>query len=249
MFTVTLHHLAPDGKKAGVQYVDAELRDVPEGRLHALLASLAALAGEPHGAARPEVRITAPHGQFVVQIADGQLHFNSWTLRAGGCDLTAEQIFAAIVGLDEAQPDAAAGAGAGRGKRSRWLRVGVLAGLILGSNAVTAWMFLRTPPNPFLPDYTLLVAEPAERVLADLAGDYRTGSAEGDRGLKIARDGRIHWMKFAEGGGSTEESDLTAKAVQSRGRPALLTSDYALIEILDGSTVKFYGDTYRRKVP
>lgn len=249
MFTVTLHHLAPDAKQAGAHHADLELRDVGAQRLHDLIAALGALVGQNNGAAMPELRITAPHGRFVVQVAEGQLRFNSWTTRVGGFDLNAEQIFAVIAGLDEAAPAPRTAPGGAGGKRSPWLWVALLAGVILGSNAVTAWMLVRTPPNPFLPAHVLLAAEPAERVLTEAAGDYRTGAAEGDRGLKIARDGRLHWVKFGAGGKVIEESDLTSRAVQSRGHPALLTSGDALVEVLDGSIVMFYGDTYRRKVP
>ena len=50
-------------------------------------------------------------------------------------------------------------------------------------------------------------------------------------------------------GAIVEESDLTAKAAESGGRPALFTTGDALVEIVDASTLKFYGDTYRRKLP
>src|ERR1019366_7558089 len=72
-FTVTLHHLAPGAKQAGATLPDVALTDVPAKTLHALIRSLAALAPTNLGTAVPELRVVAPHGQFVVQIVQGRL--------------------------------------------------------------------------------------------------------------------------------------------------------------------------------
>ncbi len=244
-FSVTLHHLSPDAKTADAGYPDAEQANVPAEKLHALIGAMAALAGRANGGATPELRITAPHGRFTVQVAEGQLRFNSWTTRVGGFDLTAEQIFAIIAGIEDGDPGAAV---ALEGK-ARWLKLGLLTILIVGSNVVTAWMLTRPPPNPFLPAFKPLEAAPAGRLLASVAGNYQTGAGEGDRGLNILPDGRMHWVKFGPKAAVVEESDLTGQAVESGGRSALFANGNALVEVVDGSTLKFYGDTYRRKVP
>ena len=245
VFTITLHHLSPEAKAAGLQYPDVELASVTAEKLHVLIDAMAALVGRDNGGATPELRITAPHGRFTVQVAGGQLRFNSWKTRVGGFDLTAGQIFAIVAGIED---DGSGSAAASEG-RSRWLKLTLLVILIVVSNAVTVWMLTRPPPNPFLPDYKLLAPEPANRLLSDVAGNYQTGTREGARGLKIMADGRIHWIKFGLKGAIVEESDLTAKAAASAGRPALFTNGDALVEIVDASTLKFYGDTYRRKLP
>ena len=250
-FTVTLHHLSPDAKKAGVEYPDSELSQVSEKRLRELIATLATTAGRDNRPAAPELRIAAPHGSFVIQAADGRLRFNSWTVRVGGANLTPDQIFAIVTGTDD--PVAAAVAAESfvqRGRRLRRWKIALIAALIVGTNATTAWILLRPPPpNPFLAEYELLPAAPAERVLTDAAGEYLTGATEGHRGMRIMRDGRLHWVKFGLQGAVVEETDLTARAAKSHGHPALLTSQDSLIDILDGSTLVFYGDTYRRKLP
>jgi hypothetical protein len=251
LFTVTLHHLAPDLKKAGVEYPDGELSQVSEKRLRELIAALAATAARDNRPASPELRIAAPHGRFVIQAADGRLRFNSWTIRVGGANLTPDQIVAIVTGTDDPAAAAAAAESFVRGGRqSRRGMIVLIAALIVGTNGVTAWLLMRPPPpNPFLTEYELLPPEPAERLFTDAAGEYLTGTTEGHRGMRIARDGRLHWVKFGPKGAVVEETDLTARAARSRGHPALFTSQDSLIDILDGSTLMFYGDTYRRKAP
>ena len=252
LFTVTLHHLSTDAKRAGVEYPDGELSQVTEKRLRELIAALAVAGSRDHKPASPELRIAAPHGRFVIQVSVGRLRFNSWTIRVGGANLTTEQILAIVTGTDDpAEAARVADSFMSGGKQAtNWRKIALIAVLILGTNATTAWMLLRPPPpNPFVPEYKLLSAEPAERVLTDVAGEYLTGLGEGTRGLRIMRDGRLQWMKFGPKGVIAEESDLTARAAQSKGHPALYTSTDAVIDILDGSTLMFYGDIYRRKAP
>jgi hypothetical protein len=251
VFTVTLHHLAPDVKKAGVEYPDVEITLATGDRLRGIIAALSKLAATDHHPARPELRIVAPHGRFVILASEGRLRFNSWSVRVGGADLSPDQIFAIVTGADD--PGAVAMAAesfVNDVRRSRRWKVALMAVVIVGTNATTAWMLLRPPPsNPLLAEYKLLAPEPAERLFAGVAGEYQTGATAGDRGMKIARDGRLHWVKFGPKGSVVEESDLTAKAAESRGHPALFTSRDSLIDILDTTTVMFYGDTYRRKFP
>mgnify|MGYP001550304851 CR=1 FL=1 len=250
LFTVTLHHLSPDVKRVGVEYPDGELSQVTEKRLRELIASLAAVGAREHKPASPELRIAAPHGRFVIQVVEGRLRFNSWTIRVGGASLTPDQIFAIVTGTDDPAAAArAADAFMQPAKRSSWGKIALIGALILGTNGTTAWMLLRPPPpNPFLPEYKLLEAQPAERLLTDAAGEYLTGTGEGHRGMRLTRDGRLHSVKFGPQGTVVEESDLTVKAAQSKGRPALFTSNEAVIEIIDPSTLVLFGDTYRRKV-
>ena len=248
MFTVTLHHLAPEAKKAGASYPDLELPDVPEKKLRQLIRALAALAAADQGGASPEMKVAAPHGQFVVQISQGRLRINSWTMRVGGTDLSPDQIFSLITGA-EAVADAAAEVDLGGRKQSRFKLVLLLAVLILGSNGVTAWMMLRQPPNPLLPEYTLLTSGPAERLLAGVAGEYQTGTNPGGRALVIAANGHARWRTFGPGQKITEESEVVLQAAQSKGKPALLADGQALIAIVDPVSIVFYAETYRRKAP
>lgn len=248
MFTVTLHHLAPDAKKAGVAFPDSELSDVTEKKLRALIRALAELATQNLGAAAPELRVAAPHGQFVVQVSGGRLRINSWTMRVGGADLTPDQIYTLITGA-EAVADAAAEVSGRGAKRSRRGLIALCAILIVASNGITAWMLLRTPPNPLLPEFITLAPEPGERLLLSAAGEYQTGTAEGARALAIKADGRAHWVTFGPNSSVVEQVDVILRPVQSRGHPALLADDRALIEFPDPVSLSFYNETYRRKAP
>ena len=249
-FAITLHHLAPDAKKAGVDFPDTELPEVSQKQLRALIRALSALAAKEHGPAVPELRVSAPHGQFVVQILGGRLRINSWTMRVGGADLTPDQIFALITGAEAVADAAGIELAAGGGRRhSRLGLIVLVAVLIIASNATTAWFLLRTPPPPLLPEFTSLGREPAERLLAGVEGEYQTSANAGGRALVIAASGRAHWRTFGPEHTVLEEQEFPLQPVQSHGRPALLADDRALIEITDAAALVFYNETYRRKVP
>lgn len=248
-FSVTLHHLAPGAKRADAALPDVELTDVTAKSLHALIRALAALAPTNLGAASPELRVVAPHGQFVVQVAEGKLRINSWTIRVGGSALSPDQIFALITGAEAVAGVAGISLGSGAPKRSRGALLAALGVLILGSNAFTAWFLTRTPANPFLPDYTLLAKESAERLIMNVAGDYQTGANEGSRALKISPNGKVHWLRFGPKGVVAEESEIAVQPVESSGKPALLADERALIDVTDPMALVFYNETYRRKVP
>lgn len=251
MFTVTLHHLSADAKQAGPEHAELQLAAVSEGELHRLIDAFGKAAAHAGTGARPEVRVDAPHGRFVIQAVQGKLRFNSWTVRVGGADLSPEQIFAIITGSeDPGSPMVAAESFMRDAKRARRRRLAVLVALVLGTNATTAWLALRPPPpNPLLPEYQLLGSEPAARIFAQAAGEYLSGTSAGARGLTIARDGRVHWVTFGPDLTVAEASDLKVCAVESRGRPALLADDLGLIEIADAASVVFFNETYRRKAP
>ena len=248
MFAVTLHHLSLDAKKAGAAYPDAEVLEVNEKKLRQLIRAFATLAPTDCGAAAPELRVASPHGQFVVQISQGRLRINSWTMRVGGSDLTPDQIFALITGA-EAVAGAAAEVDSVRSRGSRMKLIALLAAVVLGTNAVTAWMLLHKPPNPFLPEFTPLAKEAGARLLDGVAGEYQSGTAEGNRALVIARNGHAHWRTFGPHQTVAEESDVVLQPVQFRGKPALLADGQALVEITDAASIVFYNETYRRKAP
>jgi hypothetical protein len=248
MFTVTLHHLAPGAKKAGAAYPDTEVPEVTEKKLRQLVRALASLAPAEHGAASPELRVVSAHGHFIVQISQGRLRINSWTMCLGGSDLTPDQIFNLITGA-EAVAGAAAEVDSARSRGSRMKLIALLAAVVLGTNAVTAWMLLRTPPNPFLPEFTPLAKEAAARLLDGVAGEYQSGTAAGNRALVIAVTGRARWRTFGPNQTVAEESDVVLQPVHSRGKSALLADGQALVEIADAASIVFYNETYRRKAP
>lgn len=249
MYTVTLHHLAPEAKQAGSTFADIELSDVSERKLRTLIRALADRATENHGNASPELRVVAPHGQFVVQAVGGRLRINSWTMRVGGADLSPDQIFNLITGSN-AVADAVVEANAGVASRSRRVLLFVCFGLILATNGITAWFLTRRPETPFLPRYVSLGEEPGRRFLASVAGEYQSGTVAGSRVLTLTATGdRARWKTLSSENTVAEESEVSVHPVQSAGRPALLADDRALIEFPDPATLVFYNETYRRKAP
>jgi hypothetical protein len=249
-FTVTLHHLAPGAKQASAALPDTELPGLTDRKLRELIRALAALTSTNLGTASPELRVVAPHGQFVVKISEGRLRINSWTIKVGGADLSPDQIYSLITGAEAVAEAAGVDVHSGGTKPARGPMLAVLAALILGTNALTAWMLMRPPPPaPMLPEYAPLAQEPAERFLADLAGDYQTVTGDGARALKITKAGGVHWLQFGPGGAIAEDTELAAQPVQSHGQPALLADGRALIEPVNAVAVSFYQETYRRKVP
>jgi hypothetical protein len=249
-FTVTLHHLAPGAKQSGATFPDIELLGLTDKKLRELIRALASLASTNLGTASPELRVVAPHGQFVVKISEGRLRINSWTIKVGGADLSPDQIFSLITGAEAVAEAAGITVGDIGPKRSRGGLIAVLAVLILGTNALTAWMLMRPPPPPpLLPDFTPLAKETGERLFADIAGDYQTGAAPGSRGLKISKDGHVHWLRLGPAGAITEDLEVAVQPVQSHGQRALFADERALIEVADSASLVFYNQTYRRKAP
>ncbi len=243
-FSVTLHHFAPDGARAAADLPDVELPAVSAEQLRALLRGLAQLAPTIQYPAAPELRIAAADGRFLVQVKDGRIRFTSWSLRAGGSELTPEEIFRAITG-EELNDFGPGGARETKSRLPKGVKIALLALAILGTNAITAWVLTR-PPADALPEYRRLDPEPAQRMWAEVAGTYETGAEEGDRRLTIKTGGDVNWSKYAADLTLDEQTTLKAEAVLLAGRPALLTSTRAPIEVKDALTVIFYGDTYRR---
>ncbi len=254
-FTVALHHLAADLRRAGPEFPDTAPRPVGAGELRDLIEALTALAPRTEYPAEPELRIVGPHGRFLVQARNGGMRVSSWSAQAGGASLTPEQILAMILGLEEAEslpPRAGAPAPAGSGRISARVKLIVLVLAIAGSNIVTAWMLTRPPPRvpvALVPEHQPVAPERAQRVLAEFAGDYDTGFAEGDRHLTLRADGYARWFVWGPDRGVRDDVTLKLEAGESRGRPVLVADGLGVIEMKDPITIVYFGDTYRRKTP
>ena len=251
-YDVALIHLAPDAKRAGMDYAPTERRGVPDGELRALLLAAAVVAPGVSYPLVPEIRITAPTGKFVVRLKDGRLRFVSWSSpKSSVVEPTVDEIIAIICGeIEEGAGRREAGApaaGAGGGLMG-WKRILAIAGLVVLVVGVNAFTVMRDkrPPGNFLPPYRLLEPEPAGRLLTSVAGNYETGRAAGDRRLQISRDGAVRWIKFGADRAVAEEKTFTVQAAESNGAKALLTSRKSLIRIKDASSLVLFGDTYVR---
>lgn len=246
-FNVTLHQLSPDAKQADRGLPDMELAQVNVKKIRELIRALAKTATHDLGDAKPELRVHAPHGRFIVQVHEGRLHINSWDIKVGGTDQTPDQIFGLITGVEASLGGEVSELAGPTTKRTRRLVLGLIITGIVISNAFTAWYAMREPPNPFLPEHTELEPEQADRFFAEIIGEYQTGANEGDRALVISKDRRVRWMKFGPKGTVAEELAVKVEAVRARGVPALLADDRALIDAPEPNALLFYNETYRRK--
>ena len=251
-FSLTLQHLARDARAAGAELPPIELQEVAAEQLRGLLEAMVALAPTVAYPAQPEMRIVSPHGRFLVQVRDGRTRFSSWSLRGSNREFTSDEIFAAITGLEREAEESEGRAGppvaAHAMPSARVLKIVALGLAIAGTNAFTAWMVTRPPPD-LMPAYRLIADEPAKRVLADAAGGWATGTRPGDRALQISERGEVRWTRLGEDGQVAETTQLTVQPAEVAGKTALVTSTRAVIELRDAITVVFYGDTYRRRMP
>ena len=126
----------------------------------------------------------------------------------------------------------------------RWVKVTVLAVLIVGFNGATAWMLLRPPPS-VVPKHELLPDFESRALLQKVSGVYETGKDEGDRRLEIDPTGILHLAKFGPQHAILEERKKTARGALVNGRTALVTAD-GVVEIKDTQTVVLFGTTYHR---
>lgn len=247
LYMVTLKHLARDGKKAAAELPEVQLNYIPAKQLRALLDAVAALGPTVVYPVEPELRVTAPDGKYVVQLKGGKLHFVSWASKHKGGEYSAERIYAIITGEEEAEAMRAqeASASAGGGLLQSKAMMAVMVVLIVAVNSFTIW-FLTQPKKTLLPKYTVLAAEPARRVLENVAGFYETG----ERRLEIDKNGKAQRFKIGPERKLTAAQNFVVEAADAGGKQALLASIHAnrkvLITIKDPVSVVLYGDTYQR---
>ena len=249
-YEVDLTQLAPGATRAGAGFAPLHLAKVSEKDLRALLLAAEALAPQVSYPLAPELRITAPAGKFVVMLKEGHLRFVSWVAAKSAANISSVDQMLAFIRGDTVGGDADevwSAASAGRQPLTGGKRLGLLALLVLvvvGVNYFTVSQ-ARKPPGNFLPEFRLLDPEPADRLLARVAGNYETGSAPGDRRLQIGPKGAVTWIKFGRARSTVEIRTFTAQAAESVGAQAVLTSRQSLIKIKDSSVILF-GDTYVR---
>ena len=261
VYSVTLHHLAPGAKAAGLAYADEQLPSVTVAQLRDLLFALSDVASrltiyEP---STPEVRIKTDRDVFVVRTRYRRLCFVGWETILRGEEHSVSFILTTITGNIEpvkAQPKlertaSASPTGHGNstpavpvGGSSRWAKLAVLGFLIVAINGATAWMLLRPPPS-LLPQHVLLSESESHALLIRSAGQYETGTNEGDRRLIIDSEGKLRLGKFNAQHAIVEERTKNARGAMVDGRAALVTGD-AVLQIKDADTVVFYNTTYRR---
>jgi hypothetical protein len=262
-YSITLHHLSPDAKAAGLAYPDEHLLAVSIGQLRELLFSLSEVAARQtiYEPSSPEIRIKTDRDVFVVRTRYRRLCFIGWEAILRGEEHSVVYILAAITGSSEHgktipkierqapsyKPQSAPSMDAGG--LPRWVKVTVLMVLIIGFNVTAVWLLLRPPPS-LAPKFTLLPDFESRALLTKVAGQYSSGNREGDRRLIIEPEGILRFTKLGPKKTMLDESTKPVRGGLAEGRAALITSDPpAVLAIKDADTVVIYGTTYHRNAP
>jgi hypothetical protein len=263
-YSVTLHHLAPGAKAAGLGYADEQLPAVTSAQLVEMLHTLSSVAQgltiyEP---SNPEIRIKTDREVVVIRTRYRRLCFVGRETQLRGEDHSVTMIMAVISGVAEPEivptvPAAKPASASPVGSRSfsppssgvpEWVKLAVLIVLSLIAAGTGVWM-LTKPPRNLAPKFQLMAAAESSALLAKAAGEYRTGTQEGDRRLIIGADGTLRIAKYGNAQAIIEEVIRTARGASQNGQPGLATSDPYLMLIRDADTVMLYGQTYKRVAP
>ncbi len=261
-YHVTLHHLAPGAVAAGLAYPDEVLPAVPLPQLREMLYALSEVSSrltiyEPSA---PEIRIKTDREAFVIRTRYRRLCFVGYEAALRGEEHSVAYILTTVTGNTETAkapeprverpsaspvisitPDEA-------GRFPRWLKIAVMAVIIIGCNATAAWMLL-SPPKTVAPKFSLLTPAESVALLGRVAGEYRTGSTEGDRRIIIDTTGTARLAKFGPNLAVTQPVTKTLRGALVDGQPALVTNDPAAVVLKDADTIVFFGNTYKRHAP
>jgi hypothetical protein len=261
-YTVTLHHLAPGAVAAGVAYPDEQLAAVPLSQLRELLYALSEVASrltiyEP---ATPEIRIKTDRESFVVRIRYRRLCFVGYEASLRGEEHSVAYILTTITGTAEtaklpevryerpAATVAAEATPAEAGRVPRWLKIALMSVVIIGCNGTAAWLLLK-PPATLAPKFSLLTPAESAGLLARVAGEYRTGSQEGDRRIVIDPVGVARFEKFGANLAPIQTVSKPVRGALVDGQQALLTGEPAALTFKDADTVVYFGNLYKRHAP
>jgi hypothetical protein len=264
-YSVTLHHLAPGVRDAGLNYPDEQLSGVTVEQLTGMLRSLEEIAAtlsiyEPSS---PEIRVKTEREIFVIRTRYRRLCFvgNETALRGeehgiayimgaitGNAELLAQTSVSARV--IERPPSAVPvrmlprGNGGGGGFPD-WAKIALLVAISVSLVGGGVWMLFR-PARSMAPKFSYLPASEAVSLLIRVAGQYHTGTQEGDRRLIVGNDGTLRIAKYGTEQTIAEEIIRTARGATQDGRAALVTTDPYVILINDADSVTLYGLDFKR---
>jgi hypothetical protein len=264
-YSVTLHHLAPGAQAAGVGYPDEQLNGVTTEQLTELLQALAQVAAsltiyEP---STPEIRIKTDREIYVVRTRYRRLCFVGREALLRGEEHTIPYIIGTISGLAEpelkaatpraperpasASPTPAAGGSRAPTSAPPWTKIAVLAALSLACFAGGVWLLVK-PARGVAPKFTKMDAAASAALLSRIAGEYQTGTREGDRRLIISADGTLRLAKYGPNKTIAEEIIRTARGALQDGKPALATADPYVMQLNEPDSIVLYGQIYKRVV-
>jgi hypothetical protein len=263
-YSVTLHHLAPGAVAAGLAHPDEQMSAVPLPQLREMLYALSDVASrltiyEP---SVPELRIKTDREVFVVRTRYRRLCFVGYEAALRGEEHTVAYILTTITGTAETAKDfvprverpsqvapaASTALPEQAGGFPRWMKIAVMAVIIVACNGTAAWLLLR-PPTTLAPKYALMPMADSSALLARVAGEYRTGSGEGDRRIIIDANGTARLAKFGPNQTPVQPLTKTLRGALVDGQPALVTPDPAAVTLKDADTIVYFGNTYKRHAP
>ena len=266
-FSITLHHLSPGAKAAGLGYPDEELPAVPVAQLAELLHALGgvALGLTIYEPSSPEIRIRTDRDVVVVRTRYRRLCLVGREAQLRGEDHSVAMIMTVASGGAEIElpalparaTDRSASASPmgsrnysapSRGVIPDWAKLGALVVLSLACIGTGIWMMAK-PPKNFAPKFKLMSADDSQNLLSKSAGEYRTGVQPGDRRIIIDASGTLRLAKFGPAQAISEEIIRTVRGVVQDGHPGLATSDPYLMTVKDADSFVFYGQTYKRVAP
>jgi hypothetical protein len=263
-YSVTLHHLAPGATAAGLGYPEEQMPNVTATQLAELLQSLSVIAGSMtiYEPSSPEIRIKTEREILVVRTRYRRLCLVGRESSLRGEEHTVARIMAAVSGVEEPEiefvpvrpserPAAPAPVGtrayasASAGGIPEWFKITVLSILIVACLGTGVWLLVK-PPKGLAPNFKYMPPAESTALLARAAGEYRTGTAAGDRRLIISADGTLQIAKYGAAQVIAEESVRTIRGAFKDGKPGLATSDPYLIEVPDADTVIMFSQAYKR---
>jgi hypothetical protein len=261
-YSVTLHHLAPGAKAAGLGYADEQLPAVTAVQLVELLHALEDAASKLtiYEPSNPEIRVKTDREVHIIRTRYRRLCFVGREAVLRGEAHSVMYIMATVSG--QAEPAIAAAtirqterpssahplASRNTGGFPDWAKAALLLVLSLACIGGGVWMLVK-PKNGLAPKFSYLSAADSSTLLTKASGEYRTGVQEGDRRLIIGSDGTLRIAKYGPAQAIAEEVIRTARGASSSGKPALATSDPYLMLIKDNDSVTLYGQVYKRVAP
>lgn len=261
-YSVTLHHLSSKASRASLEYADEQILAINLDQLRALLYAFSVTASnltiyEP---SLPEIRVKTDRDVFVIRTRYRRLCLVGWESILRGEDHSVAYILTTITGTAEpakAAPKVERAAHASSVSRPpivekslfpRWAKIAVMIVLIIGFNGATAWMLLKPAPSLLPPHEGLPVLE-SHALLNKVAGQYETGTKEGDRRMIIDADGTLRLSKYGPQQVVLQERVKSARGGKVENKPALITSEPGVIIIKDDNTLVYFNTTYTRRQP
>jgi hypothetical protein len=263
-YSVTLHHLAPGATAAGLNYPDEQLANVTVDQLRELLLALESLAAKLtiYEPSSPEIRIKTDREVYVVRTRYRQLCFVGRESLLRGEPHSIPFIVSTVTGVaaepvqalqpaarsyDRPPTASPSGSEGGAGSKPA-LKIAIMLVLIVACLGTGIWMLVK-PARGVGHKFNNMGSSESQTLLTRLAGEYRTGTGEGDRRLILGADGTLRLAKYGPGRAIAEEVIRTGRGALQEGKPVIVTTDPYVILVRDPDGLVLYGQVYKRVAP